>query len=157
MRKRRNPKTKTASRSFCFHFHSMLPSSFRSVSLFIVALALFGAEVGLGALDDKKDEKKHKEKPYALIFGTVWSPDNRHVHGVKIKCRRSDQKKPHWEQYSDHNGEFAFRVPAGKADYLVSADLKDFKSLEGKKFQAPPEVTVHIENDERTDIGVHLK
>ena len=135
----------------------MLPSSFRSVSLFIVALALFGAEVGLGALDDKKDEKKHKEKPYALIFGTVWSPDNRHVHGVKIKCQRSDQKKPHWEQYSDHNGEFAFRVPAGKADYLVSADLKDFKSLEGKKFQAPPEVTVHIENDERTDIGVHLK
>ena len=135
----------------------MLPSSFRSVSLFIVALALFGAEVGLGALDDKKDEKKHKEKPYALIFGTVWSPDNRHVYGVKIKCRRSDQKKPHWEQYSDHNGEFAFRVPAGKADYLVSVDLKDFKSLEGKKFQAPPEVTVHIENDERTDIGVHLK
>ena len=135
----------------------MLRFSIRGLLLFIVALALVGADVRSGALDDQKDEKKHKEKPYALIFGTVWSPDNRHVYGVKIKCRRSDQKKPHWEQYSDHNGEFAFRVPAGKADYLVSADLKDFKSLEGKKFQAPPEVTVHIENDERTDIGVHLK
>jgi len=48
-------------------------------------------------------------------------------------------------------------VPAGKADYLISADLKDFKPLDKKHFQAPPEVTVHIENDERTDIGVHLK
>jgi hypothetical protein len=140
----------------------MLRFPFRLVFLSIVVCAFVGAEVCLTSSErpsseEEKHSKNHHEKPYALIFGTVWSPDNRPVYGVKIKCRRSDQKKPRWELYSDHNGEFAFRVPAVKADYLVTADLKDFKSVEGKKFQAPPEVTVHIENDERSDIGLHLK
>ena len=107
--------------------------------------------------DKNKKDKKHHEKPYALIFGTVWAPDNRPVYGVKVKCRRANEKKVRWELYSDHSGEFAIRVPAGKLDYVVFADMKDFKSLDGKHFQAPPEVTVHIENDERTDIGLHLK
>lgn len=107
--------------------------------------------------DKNKKDKKHHEKPYALIFGTVWAPDKRPVYGVKVKCRRANEKKVRWELYSDHSGEFAIRVPAGKLDYVVFADLKGFKSLDGKHFQAPPEVTVHIENDERTDIGLHLK
>ena len=96
------------------------------------------------------------EKPYALIFGTAWGPDNRPVYGVKVKIRRADQKKARWEVYSDHNGEFAQRVPAGKADYVVWADLKGFKSSDGSKLQAGPEVTVHVDNDERQDIGLHL-
>ena len=62
-----------------------------------------------------------------------------------------------WELYSDHNGEFAQRVPAGRADYLVTADLKDYKLNSAKKLQAGSEVTVHIDNDERADIGLHLK
>jgi len=56
-----------------------------------------------------------KPKPDALIFGTVWSPDNRPLYGVKIKIRRADQKT-RWELYSDHNGEFAQRLPPGRAD-----------------------------------------
>src|SRR5436309_7522137 len=52
---------------------------------------------------------------YALIFGTVWQGEQP-VYGVKIKIRRADKKKPHWELYSDHRGEFAQRVPAEKAD-----------------------------------------
>ena len=59
-------------------------------------------------------------KPYALIFGTVWGPDDRPVYGVKVLIRRADQKKAKWELYSDHQGEFAQRVPAAKADYLVT-------------------------------------
>ena len=46
---------------------------------------------------------------------------------------------------------FAQRVPAGKADYAVTADVKGYKSLSGKRLQAGPEVTVHIDNDERAD------
>jgi hypothetical protein len=139
------------------------------LSMLLLLSSLPAPQLCLAQADDKADDKTtgdkskakktsgHHEAPYALIFGTVWAPDNRPVYGVKIKCRRSDQKKPHWELYSDHAGEFAFRVPAGKADYLISADLKDYKPLDKKHFQTPPEVTVHIENDERTDIGVHLK
>ena len=53
------------------------------------------------------------DQPYALIFGTVWGPDDHPLYGVKVKIRRADQKKAHWELYSDHNGEFAQRVPPG--------------------------------------------
>ncbi len=100
---------------------------------------------------------EHHEKPYAVIFGTAWGPDNRPLYGVKIKVRRSDDKKWRWEQYSDHNGEFAVRVPAGKADYIIWADTKHFKLLNGKGLQPAEEIRVHVENEERVDTGVHLK
>lgn len=96
-------------------------------------------------------------KPYALIFGTVWGPDDRPVYGVHVKIRRADQKRAKWELYSDHRGEFAQRLPPGKADYVVWADLKGFKPLEGKQLKPGDEVAVHIDGDERADIGLHLK
>lgn len=96
-------------------------------------------------------------KPYALLFGTVWGPDDRPVYGVKVLIRRADQKKAKCELYSNHNGEFAQRLPAGPADYVVSADTKGLKSLNGKKLDPGSGVTVHIQSDERADIGLHLK
>ena len=98
------------------------------------------------------------DKPYALIFGTVWGPDNRPVYGVTVKIRRATDKpkKVRWEVYSDHHGEFAQRVPAGEADYVLWTDLKGFKPVEGKPFHLVQEVTVHIYNDEREDTGLHL-
>jgi carboxypeptidase family protein len=102
------------------------------------------------------DKDQGTRKPYALIVGTVWSPDDHPLYGVKIKIRRADQKRSKWQLYSDHHGEFALRVPAGRADYLVSADLSGYKPLNGRKLQAGQALRVHIENDERTDIGLHL-
>jgi hypothetical protein len=96
-------------------------------------------------------------QPYALIFGTVWGPDDHPLYGVKVKIRRADQKKAHWELFSDHRGEFAQRLPAGPADYLVWADLKGYKSFHGKELHQDGEVRVHVENDEREDLGLHLK
>ena len=97
------------------------------------------------------------EKPYALIYGTVYGPDNRVVYGVKVKIRRAEEKKARWELYSDHRGEFAQRVPAGRQDYVISADLKGYKSSDRKHLQLVQEVTVHIDNEERTDTSLHLK
>jgi hypothetical protein len=97
-----------------------------------------------------------KEKPYALIFGTVWGPDNHPLYGVKVKIRRSKDKKAKWELFSDHRGEFAQRVPAGEGDYVLWADLKGYKSPDGKPLHLPQEVVVHIYNDERSDTGLHL-
>ena len=93
---------------------------------------------------------------YALIFGTVWGPDARPVYGVAVQLRRLQDKHARWEVYSNHRGEFAQRVPAGKGDYVVRADLKGLKNSEGAGLAAGQEVTVHIENDERADIGLHL-
>ena len=102
-------------------------------------------------------QEKKGEKPYALLFGTVWGPNNQPLYGVKVKIRRADQKKAKWEQISNHTGEFAQRLPAGTADYLVWADVKAYKSLIGKELKQDQEVKVHFENDERADVGLHLK
>ena len=99
-----------------------------------------------------------KVKPYALIAGTVWGPDDRPVYGVTVKIRRATDKpkKVRWEVYSDHMGEFAQRVPAGESDYILWADLKGVKSADGKPLRLAQPVTVHIYNDEREDTGLHL-
>jgi hypothetical protein len=104
----------------------------------------------VNASDDQSTSTEKKQKPYALIFGTVWDAQDRPVYGVRIKIRRDDQKKAKWNLVSDHRGEFAQRVPAGKSDYIISADIKT------KKGSKPVETTAHIENDERIDVGLHL-
>ena len=102
---------------------------------------------------------REQPKPanYALIFGTVWGPDDRPMYGVEVKIRVATEKKAHWEVHSNHLGEFEQRVPVGKQDYVLWADLKGYKNAAYKHLQPGPEVTVHIENDERVDTGVHLK
>lgn len=121
----------------------LLSPIFLSAVFFLV----FGSQPGHLAAQKSKD--------YALIFGTVWGPDNRPVYGVKIKIRRAKDKKPKWEVYSDHNGEFAQRVPVGDSDYILTADLKGIKTNEGKPLHAQ-DVTVHVYDDEREDTGIHL-
>ena len=66
-----------------------------------------------------------------------------------MRIRRADHKKAQWELYSDHQGEFAQRVPAGTADYIASAEPED-------KRVRKAEVTVHVQNDEREDVSLHL-
>jgi hypothetical protein len=87
---------------------------------------------------------------YALIFGTVWSPAGRPVYGVHVKLRRAGDKKFRWEAWSDHRGEFGIRVPAVRDDYVLVPDLRHAKD------QPLPETRIHIDGDERVDIGVHL-
>ena len=111
-------------------------------------------------VDEKKTEEKRPEHPYALIFGTVWGPEGAPRYGVTVKIRRADDKNPkkaRWQVSSDHNGEFAQRIPAGPADYVIWADLKGYKGPDAKKLQPGAETSVHVQNDERIDTGVHLR
>ena len=117
----------------------------------LLVAALF-AGLGVRAL---KASPQH-EKPYALIAGTVWGPDNRPAYGIKVKIRRAKDKKPKWEVYSDHHGEFAQRVPAGESDYILTADLKGVKTTDGKPVHLVQDVTVHVYSEEREDTGLHL-
>jgi hypothetical protein len=123
-------------------------------SLALIAAAWFMASLILAA--SARGGDREKPKPYAVIFGTVWDPEGHPLYGVKVKIRRADENKARWELLSNHTGEFAQRVPAGKADYLVWADVKGYRLASGKKLQPGSEVTVHIENEERSDIGLHL-
>lgn len=104
-------------------------------------------------------DDKNLIKHFGLIFGTAYGPDDRPLYGVKIGIHPVGQNKPHWERYSDHHGEFALRVPPGPGDYLVTGEaeiimLQDGKPQGKKKIKA--ERTVHIQGEERQDIGLHL-
>ena len=154
-RRKRKPKTVTTPSD-----RSSSPRNlpiFRKIPLVACVLCLLGLCLGTSRAPGMQGRGEAKpEKPYALIYGTVFGPDNHSVYGVKIKIRRVDQKKARWEVYSDHAGEFAQRVPAGQADYVVWADLKGCNTPQCKGLRPGTEVTVHIQNDERADIGVHL-
>lgn len=121
-------------------------SSRRAVVITTLAILLAAQSQPLLLATDKKPDPK---QPYALIFGTVFGPDDRPVSGVKIKMRREGEKKA-VELVSDARGEFAHRFPAGKADYQVWADLKDKQAAE------KTQVKVHVEKDERQDVTLHL-
>lgn len=129
---------------------------FRKLSLFgIAALFLLPTLTSQSGL---LTAQKSRGKPYALIAGTVWGPDDRPVYGVSVKIRKGTDKpqKVRWEVYSDHMGEFAQRVPPGEADYILWADLKGFKPADGKPLHLVQQVTIHVYNDERQDVGLHL-
>lgn len=130
---------------------SATSSSFRR---FLIASLLLCLPVSLSSAQ----RPAKPAKPYALIFGTVWGPDDHPVYGVTVRIRRATDKpkKVRWELFSDHNGEFAQRVPAGDSDYILWADLKGFKFGDGKPVHLVQPVTVHIYNDEREDTGLHL-
>lgn len=139
--------------SFCSGQTRVLPRSLLLIALLAILLPVLSPEPARAT-----PPFAQKEKPYALIFGTVWGPDNRPVYGVTVKIRRANDKpnKARWELYSDHNGEFAQRVPTGEQEYVVWADLKGFKPPDGKPLHLIQPVTVHIYNDERQDMGLHL-
>lgn len=147
-KKLRKAKTVTIPRFFMGPLRARVVSA-GSLLLFLLCLSPLGSA-----------SNPHKEKSgqaYALIAGTVWGPDNHPVYGVRVRIRRAKDKpkKVRWDLYSDHNGEFAQRVPPGENDYILSTDRKGLKLTDGTIVFAP-EVTVHIYNDEREDTGLHL-
>jgi hypothetical protein len=129
------------------HLNSQTPPAFLLACL---SVFLILSTVSLGRQPAQSGD-------YALIFGTVWSPDDHALAGVKVKIRRAGEKKARWEVYSNRRGEFAQRVPVGKQEYIVWADTKGYKSPNGRHLQPGPEVTVRIAGNERADIGLHLQ
>jgi hypothetical protein len=152
----RKPKTVITPELGVPAYHPMffIRSHFRMALLLSLAVFTLASVCRLAASPVPSEKKP--AKPYALIYGTVWGADSRPLYGVKIKIRRANEKKVRWELYSDHNGEFALRVPAEKADYVVSADLKGYKFGDGPRLKLDQDIIVNIVNDERVDIGLHL-
>ena len=145
--------------------------SWRSMAACVAVMALAAlaqsqtAEQQPATDQQQTPEKKNRqkgEKPYALIFGTAYGPDDRPLYGVKITIRPQTKKRPNWELMSDHRGEFAQRVPPGPSDYLIHGEAKfapvgpDGKPQLSKAKTLKGNTKVHVENEERLDISVHL-
>jgi len=101
--------------------------------------------------------EERKPPRHAVIFGTVWGPDDRALPGVEVKIRAAKEKKARWDLVSSQHGEFEALVPAGPADYVIWAVTRHYKLPNGRQLQPSPEVTVHVNGDERADTGLHLK
>jgi hypothetical protein len=140
-----------------------------------VLLSVLGLCSLSAAQDDKtQDDKSHgdkstdakardakKEKPYGLIFGTAYGPDDRPLYGVRVKIRPLGKDHPAWDLQSDHHGEFAQRVPKGPGDYLVNGEVEiipveNGKPQKSKKKHLKGEAKVHIDDQERRDFSLHL-
>jgi hypothetical protein len=135
------------------------PSWSRYTAACMVICVLFSLGQPLAAANK---DKPHKEKPYALIFGTAFGPDDHPLYGVKITIRPEKKKHPSFELISDHRGEFAQRVPHGPGDYVVRGEAEyapvgeDGKPQLSKKMKLKGETKVHVDNEERRDINLHL-
>jgi hypothetical protein len=113
----------------------------------VAALGFLGSQPTFHFIQSAPQAPKND---YALIYGTVWGPDKHPQAGVPITIRRASGKKAKWELISDSRGEFAQRVPTGAQDYVIQADITMPKG------QPKPEVTVHIDDNERKDVSLHL-
>ncbi len=133
-------------------------------ALLCLSVALFAALAVARVQDDDDKKKKKPEKPaipFAIIFGTAFGPDDHPLYGVKIKIHPVEKKRPNWDLFSDHRGEFAVHVPPGPSDYVVQGEgeyipMENGKPQMSRKKKLKGEAKVHIDNDERRDISLHL-
>jgi|SRR5579872_1088941 len=116
----------------------------RRISLALIALLL------LTALPFTAQKKSGATADYALVFVTVYDAAGHSVYGAPVSIRKAYEKKARWEGYSDHQGEFAQRLPVGKQEYIIWVRLKD------KAAALKTETKVSIESNERVDISLHL-
>jgi hypothetical protein len=108
----------------------------------LMGLLLAAATLGVAEPGQKRFQ------PYALLAGTVFYEENGFlVRGARVEVRQKDGKK-HWQANTNDAGEFAIQVPAGKAVYVVQAEISG---------RQPDRKEVEVENDERVDIVLHLK
>jgi hypothetical protein len=61
-----------------------------------------------------------------LIIGTVFNENARSFPGAEVRIRVKNEKKYHWQTYTNSRGEFAVRVPEGHL-YEVLVHVKKYK------------------------------
>ena len=90
-------------------------------------------------------KSKHSHADDLVIRGTVFNERGLALQGVKLRIRRSDQKKSRWETYTNSRGEFAVRVPKGP-DYEIAAESKGFaKQSQAINGQSEESVVLHMQ------------
>jgi len=92
-------------------------------------------------------KSKHSHAGDLVIRGTVFDERGLALPGAKLRIRRADQKKPHWETYTNSRGEFAVRVPKGP-DYEIAAESKGFgKQSQAINGQSEENVVLHMQRN----------
>lgn len=75
-------------------------------------------------------EMSREREPYGLIRGATLDSSGYSLQNVQVTIERTDGKKfKKVEKLSIEGGEFAFRVPAEKGTYRITASADGFKSV----------------------------
>lgn len=69
---------------------------------------------------------KGRPIPSFLILGTVFDEKALSLPGVRVRIRRSDEKKFRWETFTNSRGEFAVRVVPGY-QYEVAIHMNQYR------------------------------
>jgi Carboxypeptidase regulatory-like domain len=72
-----------------------------------------------------KNKRKYSHANDFLLLGTVFTPTGYAFPNVRLRLRRSSEKKFRWETYTNSRGEFAVRVPQGQ-EYEMVVQAKGF-------------------------------
>jgi Carboxypeptidase regulatory-like domain len=121
----------------------------RIISLLISLLILAAASI-LPALGDKK---KAGAEPYVLLAGTVFQETGFALPNAEVvvtqdaapETKHSKAKK--MQAVSDSRGEFALRLPAGNAHYVIKVSAKGFRD---------EEKPVTVQGEDRLDVTFQL-
>lgn len=70
--------------------------------------------------------KKQASRALGIISGTVFQANGRLLPGAKVVVAGIEKPKIKGEARTGRQGEFAIRVPAGGANYRVTASAKGF-------------------------------
>jgi hypothetical protein len=114
-----------------------------SLAVFAVMSCLTVTAPGAVAADKKKSRVVRE----AVLFGTVFQESGFLLRGARVVVYNADRPKDRKEAVTDIQGEFAVRVPAGKAIYTVEVSAPGF--VTEKK-------TAEITGDERVDMTFRL-
>ena len=93
------------------------------------------------------EKKKPKPAPQALLFGSVFQENGFLVRGARVVVSNPDRPKDRKETVTDVQGEFAVRLPAGKARYTVEVSAQGFASAKKE---------IEVAGDERIDLTFRL-
>jgi hypothetical protein len=109
-----------------------------------ILMSLCAASVLIAAQD-----RKTKAEPYAVVGGTVFRDPGYALADAKVALLSAAGPKPKklQESTSNYRGEFAFRVPAREARYVVKASMRGFR---------PDEKEAAITGQEHVDVNLVL-
>jgi Carboxypeptidase regulatory-like domain len=116
----------------------------------IISLLLLAATSILPALGEKK---KASAEPYVLLAGTVFQETGFALPNAEVvvtqdaapETKHSKAKK--MQAVSDSRGEFALRLPAGNAHYVIKVSAKGFRD---------EEKPVTVQGEDRLDVTFQL-
>jgi len=99
-----------------------------------------------GSSSTNKTQRSHADD--LLLRGTVFNERGLAMREVKLRIRRTNEKKSRWETYTNSRGEFAIRVPPG-SDYEMQAESQGFekqtRAIAAKDSSGDERIIFHLE------------